>query len=64
MRCFLDKQNIKSGTNWQEAFLDGLEHTCLFVPLVSEAAIATIKEVKASDEKNDNVLLEFEHAAR
>ena len=48
--------------NWKDSFLTGLEHSCLFVPLVSEAAIAAIKTVTPDDLRDDNVLLEYEHA--
>ena len=34
----------------------------MFVPLVSEAAIEAIKAVTPGDKKDDNVLLEYEHA--
>ena len=34
----------------------------MFVPLVSEAAIVAIKTVTPDDLRDDNVLLEYEHA--
>jgi hypothetical protein len=36
----------------------------VFVPIVSEAALAPIKKVSIKDEKEDNVLLEYELAVR
>lgn len=64
VRCFFDQQNLKKGKDWREGFLNGLERSCLFLPIVSEAAVAPIKEVSANDSKDDNVLLEYETALR
>jgi hypothetical protein len=61
--CFFDQQDIRDGVDWKNAFLTALEHTCLFVPLVSEAAIDRIKDL-TPESKPDNVLLEYEEATR
>jgi hypothetical protein len=61
--CFFDCQDIRDGVDWKNAFLTALEHTCLFVPLISEAAIDRIKALKP-ESKPDNVLLEYEEAIR
>jgi hypothetical protein len=61
--CFFDQQDIRDGVDWKNAFLTALEHTCLFVPLISEAAIGRIKDL-TPESKPDNVLLEYEEAIR
>lgn len=58
--CFLDKQNLPAGKvffvwpatvrstpykEWDLSFLNALDESCLFVPLVSEAAISTIRDL-------------------
>jgi hypothetical protein len=63
VKCFFDKQDIRDGVDWKNAFLTALEHTCLFVPLISEAAIDRIKAL-TPESKPDNVLLEYEEAVR
>jgi hypothetical protein len=61
--CFFDRQDIRDGVDWKNAFLTALEHTCLFVPLISEAGIDRIKAL-TPESKSDNVLLEYEEAIR
>ena len=34
VKCYFDRQDISDGVNWKNSFLTGLEHSCLFVPLV------------------------------
>ena len=62
VKCFFDAQDIQDGTNWKESFLYALRHSCLFVPLVSEAALAPMKHITPVDRKPDNLLCEFEMA--
>jgi hypothetical protein len=63
VKCFFDKQDIRDGVDWKNAFLTALEHTCLFVPLISEASIDRFKAL-TPESKPDNVLLEYEEAIR
>jgi hypothetical protein len=62
VRCFWDAQDIKDGSEWKLTFMNALAHCCLFVPIISEAAIAPMKNIRPSDTKKDNVLLEYELA--
>ena len=64
VKCFWDAQDITNGSDWKETFLQALEHTCLFVPIVSEAAIAPMKHIPSRSKIPDNVLLEYEVANR
>ena len=64
IRCFLDKQDIINGTEWKNAFIQALEHCCLFVPIVSEAGLNPMKFITPTDVKEDNVLLEYEIASK
>ena len=64
LKCFLDSQDIKEGSNWERVFLDGLQRSCVFVPLISAAAIKPIERVSIFDDKADNLLLEYETALR
>jgi hypothetical protein len=62
VKVFWDTKDIRDGSNWRDVFLEAVRHSCLFLPIVSEAGIAPIKEVRPSDAKMDNVLLEYETA--
>ena len=62
--CFWDSQNIKHGANWQKTFLSALNHSCLFVPLVSYNALEPLKTISEASTEVDNMLLEFETAAK
>ena len=62
IRCFLDVKDIGDGTEWKAVFLNALNHTCLFVPIVSEAGIAPFYNRQEGDSKQDNVLVEYERA--
>lgn len=64
VRCFLDKQDIGDGTEWQKVFCHALAHCCLFVPIISEAGLAPMKNITPNENKEDNVLLEYELAHR
>jgi hypothetical protein len=59
--CFWDKQDLVAGKNWRDGFLNGLHRSCLFLPIVSEAALAPIKTLTPTS-NDDNVLLEYETA--
>lgn len=43
IKCFWDQQDIEEGHDWETAFLHALKHSCLFLPLVSEAALKPIQ---------------------
>lgn len=60
VKCFLDKQNLVSGENWEQGFLNGLASSCLFLPVMSAAGLAPIGSL--TPDKQDNVLLEYERA--
>lgn len=64
VRCFLDAFDIDEGSNWEKTFLNGLKRSCVFLPLVSAAAIKPIEDVSVFDDKADNLLLEYETALR
>ena len=64
VNCFFDKQDIQEGSNWEHAFVTGLHQSCVFLPLVSAAAIQPIERVSMFDDKADNLLLEYEIALR
>lgn len=61
-KCFLDVQELKLANDWREGFLNGLKRSCLFVPIVSEAAVAPIMASTDDATTEDNLLLEFETA--
>eukprot|EP00040_Diaphanoeca_grandis_P013574 m.68693 g.68693 ORF g.68693 m.68693 type:complete len:1221 (-) comp23982_c0_seq1:202-3864(-) len=61
---YLDQKDIHSGSNWEESFLNGLNRSCMFVPLISAAGIQPIENVSMFDDKADNLLLEYETALR
>jgi hypothetical protein len=62
VRVFWDAKDISDGSNWKLVFLQAVKHSCLFVPIVSEAAIAPMAQVLPTNSKPDNVLLEYETA--
>jgi hypothetical protein len=53
VRCFWDNQNLFSGCQWKDVFLDGLHHSCLFLPLVSEAAVDRMRKNPAKSYAED-----------
>lgn len=57
--CFLDKLCLVDGENWQVGFLNGLKYAKLLVLLISEDGISGIRQAHT---RQDNVLLEYEHA--
>ncbi len=62
MRTFLDSKDIPLGENWKKCFMAALKHSCIYVVLISEAALEPMKKVLPTDAKDDNLLLEFETA--
>ncbi|KAJ3235834.1 hypothetical protein HDU81_011413 [Chytriomyces hyalinus] len=60
IRCFLDKQNLKEGVEYTQQFLDGLQGSCLFLPLISEACLESMTKIQ--DGWNDNVVREWQTA--
>jgi hypothetical protein len=64
VKCFFDKQDIQRAEDWRVKFRTALQHSCLFVPLVSEAGIASMKNVKPTDTTPDNFLVEMEDAVK
>ena len=43
IEIFWDKKGIFTSENWKEKFVKCLEHSCLFVPIISEAGIGQLK---------------------
>eukprot|EP00050_Salpingoeca_kvevrii_P009559 m.3599 g.3599 ORF g.3599 m.3599 type:complete len:1123 (-) comp2329_c0_seq1:141-3509(-) len=64
IKVFLDKMCIASGADWETEFSSALRHSCLFVPIISTAALKPIEQVSEFDEKADNLLYEYELALR
>ena len=64
IKCFLDRQDIRAGSDWEKSFLTALHRSCLFLPIVSEGALKPIEDVSVFDDMADNVLLEYETALR
>eukprot|EP00040_Diaphanoeca_grandis_P036233 m.230330 g.230330 ORF g.230330 m.230330 type:complete len:1313 (-) comp33578_c0_seq2:27-3965(-) len=64
VECYLDQKNIESGTDWEKSFMEGLQRSCLFVPLISEQGTKPIESVGCFDEKADNLLMEYETALK
>eukprot|EP00040_Diaphanoeca_grandis_P017549 m.91691 g.91691 ORF g.91691 m.91691 type:complete len:1252 (+) comp26492_c1_seq1:389-4144(+) len=62
--CFLDQKDIESGSNWENSFMQGLERSCMFVPLISAKGTKPIEDVSVFDDKADNLLLEYETALK
>ena len=62
MRCFWYARDISCESLWKKEFFSALSHTCLFVPLVSHAALEDMKYIRESNFKEDNLLLEYEAA--
>src|SRR5205814_2012441 len=54
--------SLRDGSNFETSFRVGLDHSCLFVPIVSEAALQSIKAIPKKGASQDNVLLEYELA--
>jgi hypothetical protein len=64
LKVFLDSKEIVDGSNWKQAFVNALQHSCLFVPIVSEAALEPLRNPPTTKDKPDNVLLEYEVALK
>jgi len=59
VRAFMDAFCLRDGEPWQDGFLHGVVNSRVVVLLISEASLAG---VKTAHERQDNVLLEYEHA--
>eukprot|EP00035_Acanthoeca_spectabilis_P005576 m.115291 g.115291 ORF g.115291 m.115291 type:complete len:1388 (-) comp13086_c0_seq2:452-4615(-) len=64
LNCYLDQKDIESGTDWEASFMTGLARSCVYLPLVSNSAIAPIEGVSVFDDKEDNLLKEIECALK
>eukprot|EP00051_Salpingoeca_urceolata_P018621 m.263300 g.263300 ORF g.263300 m.263300 type:complete len:1146 (-) comp19240_c2_seq14:75-3512(-) len=64
VRCFLDQNDIEEGADWEQQFSTALARSCVFLPIISAAAIKPIEEVSCFDETPDNLLFEYELALR
>ncbi|KAJ1561076.1 hypothetical protein HK405_005004, partial [Cladochytrium tenue] len=60
IKCFLDKQNLTHGRDFQSEFMDGLKSSCLFLPLISEGCLKSMTHL--IDGGEDNVVREWETA--
>ncbi|KAJ1548643.1 hypothetical protein HK405_001364 [Cladochytrium tenue] len=60
IKCFLDKQNLTHGRDFQSEFMDGLKSSCLFLPLISEGCLKSMTHLVDGGE--DNVVREWETA--
>ncbi|KAI9356268.1 hypothetical protein DFJ73DRAFT_794618, partial [Zopfochytrium polystomum] len=60
IRCFLDKQNLTQGEDFEAEFMAGLTGSCLFLPLVSEECLRSMLNLRDGGE--DNVIREWETA--
>lgn len=54
---FLDKECLVPGMSWKDGFLSGLQRSLLFLPLISRAALAPVRDFSI-DHSGDMVLLE------
>jgi len=59
IRAFLDAFCLRDGENWQDGFLHGVAQSRVIVLLISEASLVNIMN---ANQRQDNVLLEYEHA--
>ncbi|KAI8612443.1 hypothetical protein BC830DRAFT_1124704 [Chytriomyces sp. MP71] len=62
IRCFLDKQNLKAGSEYTKQFLEGLNGSCLFLPLVSEQCMRSMMGIQEG--WNDSVVCEWQTALK
>ncbi|KAJ1559776.1 hypothetical protein HK405_009400, partial [Cladochytrium tenue] len=60
VKCFLDKQNLTQGEDFQSEFMAGLKSSCLFLPLISEECLKSMTYLVEGGE--DNVVREWEIA--
>jgi hypothetical protein len=58
---FLDRMCLRNGEPWKDGFLRGLLQSRVFLTLVSQAGLAKARD-RALDHRQDNLLLEYEHA--
>lgn len=62
IKCYLDQKDIEAGQNWEASFMSGLNTSCLYLPLISDAGIKPIEDVSTFNDAADNFLLEIESA--
>jgi len=60
VKCFLDKNNIRPGEDWENSFTKGLQSSRLFVPLISVDGMKPLETL--GPDLQDNVLYEYEMA--
>ncbi|KAJ3040329.1 hypothetical protein HK097_002583, partial [Rhizophlyctis rosea] len=60
IRCFLDKNDLIHGSAYESQFLEALDASCLFTPIISEAILQSF--LNLTPNSTDNVLLEWETA--
>ena len=56
--AWLDKECLPKGKSWEEGFANGLFSSAIFLPLMSQAALASFADLSADTAYCDNVLLE------
>ena len=61
LRVFLDRHCLNDGEGWEMGFLYGLQYAAVAVLLVSGKALQGIMQ---ADQRQDNVLLEYEYAIK
>jgi len=61
LRVFLDRHCLNDGEDWEMGFLYGLQYAAVTVLLVSGKALQGIMQ---ADQRQDNVLLEYEYAIK
>jgi hypothetical protein len=59
---FMDKYCLEDGELWKSGFVDGLRNSCLFVPIISSAALANLRKDKPGNHMWDNLLIEYQMA--
>ena len=59
--CFLDAEYIPGGVNFRKFFMNYLEHTCLYVPLISDESVCDIRD-RHNKKISDNFFSELEAA--
>lgn len=59
--CFLDKKCLQAAKKWKNGFIQGLQKSRVFVPLISSAGLQPCRS-RERDHSHDNVLIEYEYA--
>lgn len=60
---FLDKVKLQPGYPWKEGFLQGLQNSKCYIPLISRRALEPLRD-RSRDHSMDNLLLEIDTALR